>query len=303
LSTSEAVRADLRPRTGYTATPPQNCLNGCERGSGDARGPVLCEPGKLLCSGKRSCTERLDECLRTIPDSFGLLLWVKDHGTVPGNPESARTKKPDAPAPMRLEVTDLLDQRPIWTRDDTGHLIQTENRRGALGLVHDWARRIRRDRLIQTRCGRCQHETGRHTWAPPLLAHCRSPHCNCVHYEVPVPTVSSECSLILGNLAWCTEQEWAGELYDELRQLNRTLTDTIGDYRAKPVGKCASLVDRPGVPVPVLCGGALVMEREGTAVKCVQCGKRHEANGRLRELGLIVGALFKDDGRNEREAS
>src|SRR4051794_2542064 len=52
---------DLRAQPVFTATPPQNCLNGCQEGTGDVRGPVPCQPGHYLCSeGKHSCLAKLD---------------------------------------------------------------------------------------------------------------------------------------------------------------------------------------------------------------------------------------------------
>lgn len=280
----ERLSGDLSARTGFTAQPPQNCLNGCQRGSGDARGPVLCEPGMLLCD---PCQSRLDTWLRAIPDAYALLPAVQDHGTVPGNPETARTKQPDAPAPMRLEVTDLLD---------------TRNERGALGILHAWANAVRDERRLPRRCT-CNHARPSHgTGRGPAKHHCTAAGCGCSRYHEIPHTMAGECALLLAHLAWCAQQDWAGDLYDELRILQRQLADTVGDYRAKPVGKCAALTDRPGAPVPVLCGGALVMDRTGHGVHCVTCGTRHEANAELRELGLIVGAMFGDNQINQ-EAS
>jgi hypothetical protein len=285
LTTSEAVYASVSDQNAHVAIPPSECLNGCHAGTGPERAPVLTEPGHHLCSGKRSCTTRLDHWLRDLPDLYGLLLWVKGHGTVPGNPENARTKQPDAPAPMRLE----LDVRPGF---------------GALAILHGWAEAIRDERKLPRRCT-CTHQRPGHD-----KGRCTTAGCGCQTFTETQPTLAAECSLVLTNLAWCTQQDWAGDLYAEVKALHRTLTDTVGDYRARPVGRCAALLDRPGVPLPVLCGGALVMDRpepddedQQTGVHCLTCGRRHEANEGLRELGLIVGALFGDNQSNEREAS
>jgi DNA-directed RNA polymerase subunit RPC12/RpoP len=185
---------------------------------------------------------------------------------------------------MRLEVTDLLD---------------TRQGRGVLGIVHAWAEVIRDQRQQPARCT-CGHLALGHTHYGTIR--CTAKKCHCHAYTPIPPTVTAECALLIANLPWLVEQDFAGDLYDEIRVLNRTLTDTLGDYRARPVGSCAVLGERPGVPLPVLCGGALVMDREGHGVKCTRCGTTVRADEGLRELGLIVGSLIRDTG-SEREAS
>lgn len=289
MTTYEAVHADLRAQPGFTATPPQTCLNGCQAGSGDARGPVLCQPGHYLCNeGKHSCTAKLDRWLRDIPDLYGLLLWVKDRGTVPGNPENAQTKQPDAPAPMRLEVVDLLDVRPGF---------------GALAILHGWAEAVRDERKLTRRCT-CSHARPSHGRGRGTDKHrCTTAGCACLVFQEVPATVSGECGLLIGHLAWCTQQDWAGDFHREIKDLTRVLADTVGDYRVRPIGKCAAWIDRPGAPLQVLCGGALVMDRDKEGVVCLGCGKDYQANAELRELGLIVGAMFGDNGKQLGEAS
>lgn len=269
----------------WVASPPSECLNGCESQQGDPRSKAHCEPGQLLCP---RCAARLDKWLRALPESFGLLLWVKDHGSVPSDPGTMRTKRPDAPAPMRLEVVDLLDVR---------------RERGVLGIVHSWAELVR-DQRHDTRPCTCDHARPSHN-----QHRCTAQGCGCREYTAVEPTFARECAYLIVNLAWCTGQAFAGELYDEIRVLARTIGDTVGEYRPKPVGTCHALIagelGEPGDPGPVqvLCGGALVMDREGTGVHCTRCPARHEANAGLRELGLIVGSMFGDNGNNHQEAS
>lgn len=268
--------------SGWVAKPPQNCLNGCVRGSGDARGPVPCQPGQYLCSdGKHSCLTRLDKWLRQIPESYALCLWVRPHGSVAADPGTKATKRPDPPAPMRLEVTDLLDQR---------------DGRGVLGIVHSWAELVR-DQRHDTRPCTCTHARPSHN-----QHRCTAQGCGCQQYRPVDPTVTRECAYLITHLAHCAGQDWAGDLYDEIRILARTLADTVGEYRPKPVGKCAALRVVPETTVQVPCGGALVMDREGAGVHCLRCGSRHEANEGLRELGLLVDSMFRKTG-TERQAS
>jgi hypothetical protein len=243
---------------------------------------VFCQPAYLLCP---RCLDRLEHWLRDIPDSYALLPVVQEHGTVPGNPESAKTKQPDAPAPMRLEVTDLLD-----TRDG----------RGALGVVHAWAQLIRDERRLPARRCHCDHARPTHGQGRGHdKGHCTAAGCGCRTYTPGPYYVHAETRLILAHLDWCGQQEFAGDLYRELKDLTRQMSDTIGDYRARPVGKCAAWIDRPGAPLQVLCGGALVMDRDKQGVVCLGCGKEYAADAGLRELGLIVGAMFGDTRQQE----
>jgi hypothetical protein len=235
--------------TGHVYVPDQlPCGNGCHTGHGPTRTPVLCEGAARICV---KCVERLDTWLRQIPDTYILLPYVVEHGTVSTNPEMATTKRPDAPAPLRLEVLDLLDRR---------------LHRGVLGLVKSWADLVRSLRRLPPRAG--------------LDA-----------------TVTSECQLLLGHLTWVTEQIWITDLYAELRPLVRELLDRVGEYRAKPVGMCVALVDRPGLTVQVLCGGPLYLDKDRRGTHCAACGDRHDA-GELRRLGRTVG-LIGDDGEQE----
>jgi hypothetical protein len=283
--TAEPPCALVSHQDGYTASPPQECLNGCESQQGDARSKVFCEPRHLLCP---KCQVRLAKWLREMSVTYALLPSVIEHGTVPADPGTKHTKRPDPPAPMRLEVIDLLDTRPGF---------------GALGILHSWAQVVREERNQPARCT-CGHMAlGHREPAKPTMPWCTAKKCHCGEYRAIPPTVAAECQLLVSNLPWIVEQGFAGDLYEEIRVLQRTLTDTVGDYRAKPVGKCARLVDRPGVPLQVTCGGALLMDKEGHGVHCVTCGARHEANAELRELGLIVGALIRDNGDDMEAAS
>jgi hypothetical protein len=288
LTTYEVTSADLRAEAAYVAVPPQECVNGCEAQQGDARSKVFCEPHHLLCP---RCQTRITKWLRDLPDTYALLPSVIDHGTVPADPGTKHTKRPDPPAPMRLEVIDLLDTRPGF---------------GALGILHSWASVVREERNQPAICT-CGHlALGHRSYG---AVRCTAKKCHCDAYQAIHPTVTAECQLLVSNLPWIVEQGFAGDLYEEVRVLQRTLTDTVGDYRAKPVGRCAVLVDHPGAPLPVLCGGALVMDKaepdaskpQRAGVHCVVCGARHEANQELRELGLIVGQMFGDT--REQEAS
>ena len=277
MTTTEPLCADLTASTVYVADPPSECLNGCESQQGSPASMVHCEPGQLLCP---RCATRLDKWLRAIPDAYALLPSVVEHGTVASDPGTKHTKRPDPPAPMRLEVIDLLDVRA---------------ERGILGIVHSWAELVR-DQRHDTRPCACDHAR------PSHVHRCTAQGCGCQEYRPVDPTVTRECAYLIVNLPWCAGQDWAGDLYEEIRILARTLADTVGEYRPKPVGTCAALFDEEGSDLQVPCGGALVMDREGTGVHCVRCPNRVEANDGLRQLGLIVDSMFRPN-RSERQAS
>lgn len=278
--TTDALSADLTPQPAWTASPPQSCLNGCTTRQGGEMTPTSCESGQLLCPG---CGKRLDKWLRGIPDDYALLPSVVEHGTVPADPGTKHTKRPDPPAPMRLEVIDLLDIRPGY---------------GVLAIVRSWTELVR-DQRYDTRPCQCGHALPGHT------GKCSAQGCGCQTYRPVEPTVSRECAYLITNLPWAAGNEWIVDLYDEIRVLARTLADTVGEYRPKPVGRCAALIDLPdtGTAYSIqqgVCGGALVMDREGAGVHCLRCPSKYEATLELRQLGLVVESMFRT---NQQEAS
>lgn len=256
--------------SGWVATPPSVCLNGCHSGSGDARRPVETQGPALICTGKGSCTERLTGWLRAIPDAYALLPAVVDHGTVAGNPENVRVKNPDPPAPMRLEILDLLDQRA---------------ERGALGVLRSWCDLVEDQRHLMRWCD-CSHARPSHT------GHCTMIGCDCRSFTERTVTVYGTVSVLLANLPWATEQDWIGDLYAEIKQLHRQLRDAVGEYRTHPVGTCKA--QPPGQGETAVCGGPLFMDREKRAVRCAECGNTQAADSGLRELGLKVGLIGED---------
>jgi hypothetical protein len=241
------------------------------------------EPGKLLCP---RCVDRLGSWLRSIPDSYALLPFVKDHGSVGGNPESKQTKRPDPPSPAKDAVIDLLD---------------TRDQRGVLGVLHSWARIVREDRHLREPCTACTHQPGTH-WTTPKKPHCTAAGCTCPRYLLPEATVAGEAAFLGSQLAWITGQDWVSELYAELRPLARQLSDAVGEFRPKPVGRCMALVSAPISNVDVICDGPLMMDPSGYGVACNRCGNRHEADEGLRQLGLRVG-LIGENEHNQQEAS
>jgi hypothetical protein len=175
------------------------CANGCTRNHEGTRIPVTTQPPSLLCV---RCEDNLRAWLKEIPERYALLPTFIDHGTTPKDPDHVVTRQTEAPAPMRLEIVDLLDTR--RGRKWSG-IAPALDRRGTLGTLHAHAQRIRDEKALASQ---------------------------------PHPTVTTETQLIQRWLLWLTEQDWVTEPYRELRMLHRQLGDAIGEHRPRPVGTC-----------------------------------------------------------------
>jgi hypothetical protein len=212
------------------------CGTGCKRHGR----PTQIDPPATIC---RRCENQLRDWLTAIPDLYALLPTFIHHGTTDRNPDSKATKAANAPAPMRLDIIDLLDTRHARKWLGTDH---TDNQRGTLGTVAGWANTIRDER----------------------------------HLKTPAPTtVAQACDLLATQMLWLIEQPWAHEAHAELKTLHRELSDAIGDYRPRPVGRC-HVDNEDGEP----CGGPLLANNYG-GVHCPRCNSTWDAN-HLRQLGL-----------------
>jgi hypothetical protein len=276
--------------TGHVAVPPNHCLNGCHTGHGADRTPRETEGAALIC---KRCIKQLDGWLRTIPETYALLPRFIQHGSVETNPESAHVKLPDPPAPMRLEIVDLLDTRRGTQFDDDGlPMAGVDNRRGVFGTMVAWAGRIHLERNLPRPCD-CGHDVLLHRWAVPMVSLCRA-NCACANWVVTA-TLAGECAFITGHLAWVTEQDWVEDLYTELKPLVRELGDAVGDYRPAAIGMCLAEVPAPGLTaVNVLCGGPLYRDEEGHGVHCARCGDKTGIDT-LQRLGRVIGILSDTD--------
>lgn len=201
------------------------------------------DPPAKLC---RRCEANLTTWLREIPDHYALLPRFVEHGTTDRNPDSKATKASEASAPMRLEIIDLLDDR--LGRKWLG-LTPTDDRRGVVGSLLAVASEIHDGRNL----------TG----------------------EKPT-TVVNACDYIGRHILWLTEQDWVGDTYDEIRKLHRALSDAVGIYRPRPVGRCHVVPDDTDDP----CGGPLMANPYG-GVHCPRCQAAWDA-GHLRQLGLAL---------------
>lgn len=194
------------------------------------------------------CEDNLRTWIRDIPNHYALLPTFLEHGTTDRNPDSKATKRAEAPAPMRLGIVDLLDTRlgRKWQGLDV-----TEDRRGVLGALLVICAEIKDGRDL----------TG----------------------DLP-NTVTTACDYISRHMLWLVTQDWIGDTHHELRTLHRELSDAVGIYRPKPVGKCHNVPDDSDQP----CDGPLLANTYG-GVRCARCQATWDA-AHLRQLGLAQAA-------------
>lgn len=202
------------------------CANGCVRRHGDEHYPATTEAPSLLCG---QCEDRLHTWLNKIPDTYALLPTFIEHGAAEKNPDSKTTKTAEAPAPMRLEIIDLLDTRLGRKWNGTA---PADDRRGTIGTLRAYVGRLADERPLTTK------------WADT--------------------SVTEACALLDRHRLWIAEQEWITDLYEDLRVLNRQLSDAIGDYKRPSVGTC------PGATDDTPCAGKLYANQTG-GVRCTTC--------------------------------
>lgn len=215
------------------------CANACTNAGGDR---IHTEGRSHLCA---RCEDNLDKWLGGIATTWPLLPLFVEHGTTESNPDSKATKRAEAPAPMRLEIIDLLDTRLGRKWNGTA---AANDRRGVAGTMQVHVERLAEERSLTV---------------------------------LPAPgDVGEAARLLRRHRLWLAEQEWVDYLYEDIRTMHRQLSDAVGDYRPKPVGKCHLVPDDTDEP----CGGPLMANRHG-GVHCGRCKATWDA-AHLRQLGL-----------------
>lgn len=207
------------------------CANGCRK---DGHATQTTPPDRIC----RNCDNQLHRWLADIPNNYALLPRFIEHGTTERNPDSVATKAAQAPAPMRLEIIDLLDTRlgRIWNGT-----APASDRRGTIGTLTAHVNHL---------------ADGRHLTNIPTQL-----------------TVTDACRLLQRHRIWLIQQDWITELFAEIKLLNRQLADAVGDYRRPPVGHCHVIHDDPNKP----CGGPLFANPFG-GVRCAKCQATWDAN-------------------------
>lgn len=176
------------------------CINGCHRRNTDGeREPIRATIGHLC----GPCVGRLEKWLTEIPERYALLPdYLLPSADMDANPESKATKRPVAPAPVRVAALDLLDTRlgRKWQGTEP-----TTDRRGALGTLLAIGNQIRE-----------------HRGSPAK----------------PDSHVLTEADYIRLSVDTLATSEGIKDTYNEIRILHRELGDAVGQYPPKPVGTC-----------------------------------------------------------------
>lgn len=220
-------------------------LRYCAKGCKRNGHPTQIEPPAHVCE---RCEDQIRRWAGEIPNLYALLPRFLEHGTIEKNPDSKATKAATAQAPMRLEIVDLLDERRgrKWLGTEP-----TDDHRGVYGTLTAIANEIRDGRNMAT----------------------------------PEPnSVTGACELITTHARWLTNQDAATAVHDELKNLHRQLSDAVGVYRPKPVGRCHVVPEDAEDP----CGGPLLASTYG-GVRCPKCGAVWDAE-QLRLLGLALAS-------------
>lgn len=205
--------------------------------------PIETTAPSQLCN---RCEDNLAKWLTKIADTWPMLPTFIEHGTTDRNPDSKATKSAVAQAPMRLEIIDLLDTRlgRKWNGTAAAH-----DRRGVAGTLQAHVERLMEERALTS----LKHD-----------------HRN----------ITAACRLLNRHRLWLAEQDWIGYLYEDIRVIHLELSNAIGDYRARPVGRCHVIPEDANKT----CGGPLFANTVG-GVRCARCEATWDAD-KLRVLGL-----------------
>lgn len=216
------------------------CLNHCSVMSGEQRIRTQVDAPAVVCRG---CEDKIERWLREIPDHYALLPTFALPGSAEKNPDSGTTKAAFVNPPVRLEVIDLLDTRlgRIWSGTAPAH-----DRRGVIGTLVALVEQLVDERPL----------------TPPKNV-----------------TVTSACALLQRHRLWLCEQDWVVDVYTELKQLHRELSNAVGIFRRPPVGRCHLVPEGAEKE----CGGPLRPNDYG-GVRCSRCGNGWSID-ELRILG------------------
>lgn len=230
------------------------CINGCAtrpKGQEPAQ-PRQAKRGRL-CLG---CFRRLEDWLRDIPVDFALLPIVAVSGGAQRMDGTGRTKQPEAPAPLRLEVAALADrQRGSYSgvRDDGDELwYELPDVPSVLSFLHTWAEQLRND-LDPQREAR-------------LAAGGRTAR------EQQAPTVYQEAGYLLRAIDRLSEADWVDEAMVELRVVWLALCRVHGLTVGPSLGACFS----------VPCEGKVYRDRFTGIPSCNVCHREYVGLDALR---------------------
>lgn len=161
-------------------------------------------------------------------------------------------------APARVDVLVLRDPR---SRERDPSDPDGNHGRGVLEVLHAWARLVREERDLTPPAGPA--------------------------------TVASERAVLATHLDWALAQDWCDELHADLRAIHGQLTAAHGIARARPVGRCPTLIDTGE------CGGPLWADDDHGHVTCGTCARTFTP-AELRHLGeMLIGSGYVEVFRAE----
>lgn len=146
----------------------------------------------------------LREDLHDIPTLYALLDDVTEPGSVVMDELTRYQKRPEAPAPVRLEVVTLRDQRTTWDPSNPDAL-------SVLATVGSWSQIVREDLRLST----------------PDHA-----------------TVLGEMGVLTTHHDFVIAQAWVDDYLKEMHRVAAALRHTCGEYERSPsVGRCPVMDD------------------------------------------------------------
>lgn len=202
-----------------------------------------------------------DRAIREDLTDIGLLYALLDDVSEPGSvvmDDLVRyAKRPDPPAPVRLEVATLRDTRTTWDVSDPDAL-------SVLATLAGWAEIVRDDmRLTAT----------------------------------PRATVASELAVLTRQHDFVIAQAWVDDYAKDVHRVAAALRHACGEFDRSPsVGRCPVPPSddairgalEHGRPAPPPCDGPLFPDRYGLMrVRCARCGEVWDEDD-LRRLGLVL---------------
>jgi hypothetical protein len=161
--------------------------------------PVQAPGGEMTEHQKRLDKTRTE--LGALPALLGeLAACIDERRPVEGG---GHAKVTGSPAPLRLDVLHLVDQRkkPGWEGEDP-RVRDLGERYGVLPTLESWTRIMAED-------------SG---------------------YDIELtdsPTITSEARVILDNWVWVTDQEWAGELADDVLGITGQIRHALGQIKLR----------------------------------------------------------------------
>lgn len=204
------------------------------------------------------CEQRLDEWLEEILEYVVLLPAIEEPGTIVMD-DMPHGSQPFPAAPIRLDVVDILDQRPSPLDGDS--------RSKALAQIASWARLVREDR-------RLADETGNDSLVYP---HARD-----------MWFFSRDINVLRVHLSWVCEQPWVDEFHAEVKERRREILQAWGESNPKPIGRCPAELIKDGQVQT--CGATLWAPIYGDVVRCSRC-KASWTEDRWRLLGQVIGVI------------